>query len=50
MSLAISVRDASDSDMPAIEQIYAFYVLHALATFEETPPTAEVLLAAARTS
>ncbi len=41
----IVVRDAIDSDLPAIQQIYAFYVLNGLATFEELPPTAEELLA-----
>jgi L-amino acid N-acyltransferase YncA len=35
------VRDAEDSDLTAIQRIYAFYVLNGLATFEETPPTTE---------
>jgi L-amino acid N-acyltransferase YncA len=28
------VRDSAESDLPAIGQIYAFYVLNSLATFE----------------
>jgi L-amino acid N-acyltransferase YncA len=40
----VLVRDANDSDMPAIERIYAFYVLHGIATFEEVPPTLSDLL------
>lgn len=39
MSLdAVVVRDALDSDIPAIRAIYAHHVLHGLASFEETPP------------
>lgn len=37
------VRDVSDCDLEAIQQIYAHYVLHGLATFEETPPPVEEL-------
>jgi phosphinothricin acetyltransferase len=40
----ITVRDATNADIPAIEQIYAREVLHGLATFEEIPPTADELL------
>jgi L-amino acid N-acyltransferase YncA len=36
---AIVVRAASELDMAAVRSIYAHYVLHSLATFEETPPT-----------
>lgn len=32
------VRDASHEDIAAIQAIYAHYVAHALASFEETPP------------
>jgi L-amino acid N-acyltransferase YncA len=39
------VRAASEADMPAVRDIYAHYVLHSLATFEETPPTLEEMLA-----
>lgn len=37
---AVAIRDAVAGDFEAIQQIYAHYVLHALATFEETPPDA----------
>jgi phosphinothricin acetyltransferase len=35
---AILVRDASDTDMSAVTNIYAQHVLHGLASFEEVPP------------
>ena len=38
------VRDATQSDMPAIQAIYAHEVLHGLATFEEVPPKADELV------
>jgi L-amino acid N-acyltransferase YncA len=38
------VRDAAESDIPAIQAIYANYVLNALATFEEVPPSVEEML------
>lgn len=41
---AVTVRDATESDMPAIQAIYAEAVLHGLASFEETPPTVEDML------
>ncbi len=47
---AIVVRAASESDMGSVRDIYAHYVLHSLATFEETPPTIEEMLARRRTS
>ena len=34
----VLVRDAADTDMPAIQALYAHHVLHGLATFEEVPP------------
>jgi phosphinothricin acetyltransferase len=40
----IVVRAASEADMAAVRDIYAHYVLHSLATFEETPPTLEDML------
>jgi L-amino acid N-acyltransferase YncA len=46
----IVVRDASEADMAAVRDIYAHYVLHSLATFEETPPTLEDMLARRRAS
>jgi phosphinothricin acetyltransferase len=33
------VRDAVEADMQAVARIYAHYVEHGLATFEEVPPT-----------
>ena len=41
----LSIRDARDVDMPAVQSIYAHYVRQSLATFEETPPTVEEMLA-----
>lgn len=41
----VVVRDAIEQDMPAIQAIYAHEVLHGLATFEEVPPTIDVMLA-----
>lgn len=38
------IRDARDSDMDAVQRIYTPYVLHGLATFEETPPSEVELL------
>jgi len=46
----IRVRAASEADMPAVGKIYTHYVLHSLATFEETPPTLEEMLARRRAS
>ena len=44
------VRAASEPDMAAVRDIYAHYVLHSLATFEETPPTLEDMLMRRRAS
>jgi L-amino acid N-acyltransferase YncA len=44
------VRAASEADMAAVRDIYAHYVLDSLATFEETPPTLEEMLARRRAS
>jgi L-amino acid N-acyltransferase YncA len=41
----VTIRDAALSDFDDIARIYAHYVLHSLATFEETPPEASELLA-----
>ena len=41
----ILVRDAAVSDMPAITAIYAYHVLHGVATFEEVPPDVEEMVA-----
>jgi L-amino acid N-acyltransferase YncA len=37
------IRDAAESDFPAIAAIYADHVLTGLASFEETPPAAQDL-------
>jgi phosphinothricin acetyltransferase len=37
----VTVRDAAEADLPAIQAIYAHHVLHGLASFEEEPPAAE---------
>jgi L-amino acid N-acyltransferase YncA len=42
---AFVVRDSTEADVTAIQRIYAHYVLNALATFEETPPSAEEMIA-----
>lgn len=36
-----TVRDSVDGDVPAIQAIYAFHVLHGLASFEAEPPPVE---------
>jgi L-amino acid N-acyltransferase YncA len=41
----VTIRDAVFADFGDIARIYAHYVLHALATFEETPPEADELRA-----
>jgi L-amino acid N-acyltransferase YncA len=46
----IVVRAASETDMAAVRDIYAHYVLHSLATFEETPPTLEEMFGRRRAS
>jgi L-amino acid N-acyltransferase YncA len=44
-SIDATVRDASESDVASIQEIYSHHVLHGLATFEEVPPTVEQLTA-----
>lgn len=41
---SLAIRNANESDIGPIQQIYAFYVLDSLATFEEVPPTTDDLL------
>jgi phosphinothricin acetyltransferase len=36
---AISVREATNADMAAIQRIYSHHVLHGSASFEEVPPS-----------
>ena len=44
-ALPLIVRDAAPADFPAIAAIYAHHVLNGTASFEETPPSADELLA-----
>jgi L-amino acid N-acyltransferase YncA len=37
----MDIRPATDADMPEIQAIYAYHVLHGTGTFEETPPSIE---------
>ncbi len=39
------IRSATDSDIPAIQVIYAHHVLHGLASFEEAAPSLEAMRA-----
>jgi L-amino acid N-acyltransferase YncA len=41
----VTVRDAQDADMAAVQSIYAHHVLHGLASFEEVPPSVEEIAA-----
>ena len=34
----ITLRDATEADLPAVQAIYAYHVLHGTGTFEEAPP------------
>jgi phosphinothricin acetyltransferase len=38
------IRDTEETDMPAIQAIYAHAVLHGLATFEEVPPSIDEMV------
>jgi L-amino acid N-acyltransferase YncA len=37
----VTVRALRESDLPAVQAIYAYHVLHGLASFEEEPPAVE---------
>jgi len=37
----LTLREASDTDMPAVQAIYAHHVIHGTASFELEPPTLE---------
>jgi L-amino acid N-acyltransferase YncA len=39
----IRIRDAAESDLPAIQRIYAHHVLNSVASFEEVPPSVDEL-------
>ena len=45
MDCSLVVRESTDLDLPAVQQIYSFYVLNSLATFEEEPPSGNELFA-----
>lgn len=45
MSSSLAIRDATPADFPTIAAIYAHHVLNGTASFEETPPDADELLA-----
>jgi L-amino acid N-acyltransferase YncA len=40
----MDIRDATDADVPDIQTIYAYHVLHGTGTFEEEPPSVEEML------
>ena len=42
---SLVLHDASNADMGAVQAIYAHHVLHGLASFEETPPSLDEMLA-----
>ena len=42
------IRDATDADMATVTSIYAHHVQHGLASFEETPPDLDEMLARRR--
>ena len=39
------IRPATEADIPEIQSIYAYHVLHGAGTFDETPPSVEEMLA-----
>jgi len=41
----VAVRDAADSDIAAVQEIYAHHVLNGLASFEEVPPSVDEMAA-----
>jgi len=42
---SVTVRDAAEADLPAVQAIYAHHVLHGLASFEEEPPGVDEIAA-----
>ncbi|MBI1218502.1 MAG: GNAT family N-acetyltransferase [Rhodobacteraceae bacterium] len=44
MNESVTVRDANEVDMVAVQAIYLHYVLNGLASFEESPPSTEEML------
>lgn len=45
MGSPLTIRDATLTDMPAVQAMYAHYVLNELATFELVPPSLEEMCA-----
>src|SRR5215208_5458235 len=43
VEVAVELRPAEATDLPAIQSIYAHHVMHGLASFEEEPPSVEEL-------
>jgi L-amino acid N-acyltransferase YncA len=41
----MQIRDATPTDLPEIQAIYAYHVLHGTGTFEEEPPSIEEMTA-----
>jgi phosphinothricin acetyltransferase len=44
----VTIRSSRDDDVAAIAAIYAYHVLHGVASFEEVPPAAEEIAARRR--
>ena len=44
MTPPLTLRDALDHDMPAVQRIYAHHVIHGTASFELEPPTLDQML------
>jgi len=44
MTPPLTLRDALDHDMPAVQGIYAHHVIHGTASFELEPPTLDQML------
>ncbi len=42
--LPVTIRDATEADMAAVQAIYTFYVTRSAASFEEEPPTVEEMV------
>src|SRR5690242_10076573 len=42
---SVTIRPSRDADVPPIREIYAYHVLHGLASFEEVPPSVDDMVA-----
>jgi L-amino acid N-acyltransferase YncA len=45
LALPITLREAAETDMAAVQDIYSHHVLNGLASFEETPPSVDEMRA-----